>query len=118
LKLKDYPGLFHPGVMMKMGGAEVVIASVRNTLAMLSHDIRVAQGNTLIGEERLALELMEHTRDELDKTLEAIQPKLDEYYQLYPPTEPVAEDSDNGEVEVQGEGAGPPQTKLIYPGGE
>ncbi len=117
MKLKDYPGLFHPGVMMKMGGAEVVITSIKNTLAMLAHDIRVAQGNTLIGEERLALELMEHTRDELEKTIEAIQPKLDEYYQLYPPTEPATEDSKDGEVEVQGQSPEPPKTKLIYPGG-
>jgi hypothetical protein len=118
LKLTEFQGLFHPGVMMQMGGAECVVASVKNTLTMLSHDIRVGHGNTLIGEERLALELMEHTRDELVKALEAIQPKLDEYYQLYPPIEPVTEDSDNVKIEVSGEGAGLSQTKLIYPGGE
>ncbi len=116
MKLTEFQGLFHPGVMMQMGGAECVVASVKNTLSMLSHDIRVGHGNTLIGEERLALELMEHTRDELVKALEAIQPKLDEYYRLYPPIDPVAEESSDAEVEVQGQGAEPPKTKLIYPG--
>ncbi len=114
--LNEYEGLFHPGVMMQMGGAELVVASVKNTLAMLSRDIRLGHGNTLIGEERLALELMEHTRDELVKALDAIQPKLDEYYRLYPPDELNNEEVSDAQVEVPGEGADPPQASRIYTG--
>lgn len=81
---------------MQMGGAELVIASVKNTLAMLSHDIRVGHGNTLIGKERHALELMEHVLYTLIMALDVIQPKLDAYYALYPSEEPETTEDSNG----------------------
>lgn len=115
-KLNQYEGLFHPGVMLQMGGPELLIVSIKNTLTMLSNDLRAAHGNTLLGEDRLALELMEFTRDELEKAIEAIQPKLDEFNRLYP-SDDSNEGSDNAEVEIPGSGSEPPKTKLIYPGG-
>jgi hypothetical protein len=100
-KLREYTNMFHPGVMMQMGGAEFVVASVKNTLDMLSRDIRTGHGNTLLGEDRFLLELIEHTRDELEKALDAIQPKLDEFYQLYPSSEPeVKESVEDAKVEI------------------
>jgi hypothetical protein len=80
-----------------------------------AREYRSRVGNTLIGQERLALELMEHTRDELTKALDAIQPKLDEFYRLYPEVEPTVIEDQDAEVEIQGEGAEPTVTRLVYP---